>query len=127
MRALQRDGVLLEGPRDRQRRPHDDPDARRTGELGPADSGASVKRVAIYFPAVFLDAPQPGEYVKRRGQTSISCNACGFVQPVGDLVLIHPCASEACAEVAWVELVRERELTGGCGDFVAMRVRLTPA
>lgn len=68
-----------------------------------------MKLAALYFPAVFLDAPQPGEYVRDRGAVTIACVRCGVVQPVGNLDLIHACANAACAMVAWVELASDRE------------------
>lgn len=65
-----------------------------------------MKRVALYLPAVFLDALQPGEYMRDGGAVTISCVSCGVVQPLLRVDLVHACASPGCAEVAWVELAR---------------------
>lgn len=63
-----------------------------------------MKLVTVYLPAVYLDAPQPGEYVSTGYATAIACVRCGTVQPLLRVDLVHACASPACAEVAWVEL-----------------------
>lgn len=67
-----------------------------------------MKLVAIYFPAVFLDAPQPGEYVRdSSGMVRIVCVECGVVQRPKRLDLIHACANPACdAPAVWIELAK---------------------
>ena len=64
-----------------------------------------MKTGALFFPAVYPDAMQPGEYVSTGYATSIACPACGVVQPLLRIDLIHPCASESCPASYWVELV----------------------
>ena len=56
--------------------------------------------VVMYTPATYLDAPAPGEHV----DGAICCVACGVVQPVVDVRLIHSCVSPSCPAVTWVEL-----------------------
>lgn len=64
-----------------------------------------MKLVAVYFPAVFLDAPQPGEYVRDGSAITIGCVECGVVQPISQLELIHACTSPACdAQTTWIKL-----------------------
>ena len=63
-----------------------------------------MKSVTIYFPAVFIDHPQAGEYVSTGYATAIACHACGVVQPLLRVDLIHPCANPACDVSCWIEL-----------------------
>jgi hypothetical protein len=64
-----------------------------------------MKSVAIFFPAVFLDKPQPGEYVRGEdGAPRIACVACGVVQRVDDLRLRWCCLNPSCDATGWVEL-----------------------
>lgn len=64
-----------------------------------------VKSVAIYFPAVFTDAPQPGEYVRGPdGAPRIACLACGVVQRVDALELRWCCVRPGCESTSWIEL-----------------------
>ncbi len=61
---------------------------------------------ALYFPAQFPDAMQPGEYVSTGYATSIACVACGVVQPLLRVDLIHVCTNPSCPAAYWVELMR---------------------
>lgn len=64
-----------------------------------------MKSVAIYFPAIFPDAPQPGEYVRGPdGAPRIACLACGVCQKVEKLELRWCCVNVCCEATAWVEL-----------------------
>lgn len=63
-----------------------------------------MKTVAIYFPAIYLDAPQRGEYVRRGDGVRIACLECGVVQVVEPLELRWCCTNPSCTATAWVEL-----------------------
>lgn len=64
-----------------------------------------MKAVAIYFPAVFVDHPQPGEYVKGKdGAARIACITCGVCQRVERLELRWCCVNVCCEATGWVEL-----------------------
>lgn len=61
---------------------------------------------ALYFPAVYPDAMQPGEYHRQGDELRIACVACGYEQAVTHLDRIHPCESQDCPAMFWIELLR---------------------
>lgn len=73
--------------------------------MGAALCDRGMRRVAIHTPAVFPDAPQPGEYVRGAdGAARIACIECGVCQRVDDLRLRWCCVNVCCEATAWVEL-----------------------
>jgi hypothetical protein len=105
MRALHRDGVLLDGARDRQRRANCVAHHSRGGELGPARAGASMKRVAVLLPASFPDAIGPGEYRRGAEAVHVGCPECSVIQRLEGVQL--SCVNPACPLVTWVELATD--------------------
>jgi hypothetical protein len=59
--------------------------------------------VIVFFPAVFPDALQPGEFTSTGYATAIACPACGVCQSVLRFDLRWVCENPGCTETGWIE------------------------